>query len=138
IGSGMLTEGAQLTQLGDAALGIYTAMNYSTQLNTATNRRFVSDYQKTYNSSPSTMAVAAYDAAAVLDKALTLAKTVDDALEINRRIGHLGQIESPRGTWEFTQNRTPFQKWFLRQVKADGPVLANVLAAELVTLGFGS
>ena len=134
-GPGSLTEGAQLTQQGETAAGIYTAMNYSYDLNTVNNRRFVSDYQKAYNVTPSFYAVASYDAAAVLDQALVLAGEDASALGINNALGRLGQIESPRGQWQFNQNRTPLQKWFLRQVKADGPVLANVLTAELVTLG---
>lgn len=134
-GPGMLTEGEQLTQLGESAAGIYTAMNYSYDLSTESNYRFVASYQDSYKTSPSAMAVAAYDAAAAIDKALVLAGDDDSALGINNAIGQLGQIESPRGTWQFNQTRSPLQKWFLRQVQSDGPVLANVLTAELVTLG---
>lgn len=134
-GPGLLTEGEQLTQQGDAATGIYTAMNYSSDLSTLSNRRFVSDYQKAFHVAPSSLAVSAYDMGTVLDQSLALAEDDDTALGINNAISQLGQIDSPRGPWQFNQNRSPLQKWFLRQVKADGPVLANVLTAELVTLG---
>lgn len=134
-GPGSLTEGGLLAQQGEAAAGIYTAMNYSFDLNTTNNRHFVAEYQKTYNASPSAVAVAAYDIGAVLDQALVRAGRDDSALGINNSIGKLGQVASPRGEWQFNQNRTPLQKWFLRQVKSDGPVLANVLTAELTTLG---
>jgi branched-chain amino acid transport system substrate-binding protein len=134
-GPGPLTEGTQLGLEGDAADGIFTAMNYASDLNTAENRKFVAGYQKAYNAAPSAFAVASYDAAAVLDQALAIADSDTSALTMNGSIGKLGQLESPRGQWQFNQSRSPLQKWFLRQVKADGPVLANVLTAELTTLG---
>ena len=134
-GPGPLTEGTQLTQQGEAASGIFTAMNYAADLNTVDNRRFVSAYQKAYNAAPSSYAVASYDAATVLDEALALAGADIRPLAVNGAIAKLGQVRSPRGEWQFNQTRSPLQKWFLRQVRADGPVLANVLAAELVTLG---
>jgi branched-chain amino acid transport system substrate-binding protein len=132
---GTLTEGALLKQQGDAARNIYTAMNYSPDLDNATNRRFVADYQKAYNTIPSAFAVASFDAAMVIDKAIN---EVDGDLNppaLNAALGRLGQFDSPRGTWQFTANRAPLQKWYLRQVRTDGNVLSNVLTAELTTLG---
>lgn len=134
-GPGPLTEGAQLGQQGSAANGIYTAMNYSADLNTAVNRRFVAEYQKRYASNPTACAVAAYDAAAVLDRAFLAMERVSNGTALNNAIGRLGQIDSPRGTWQFNQRRSPLQKWFLRRVTDDGPVLANLVTSELVTLG---
>lgn len=132
---GSLTEGPILRLQGDAAKNIYTAMNYSSDLDNVANLRFVSEYQKAYNASPSTYAMAAYDAAAVLDKAIASAGRDNSSLTINAAIGRIGQIDSPRGPWQFNQNRTPQQKWYLRQVKPDGALLSNVLLSELTTLG---
>jgi branched-chain amino acid transport system substrate-binding protein len=132
---GSLTEGPTLKLQGDAAKNIFTAMNYSADLDYPANLRFVSQYQTAYNASPSTYAMAAYDAAAVLDRAIESAAREDSNLTINAAIGRLGQIDSPRGPWQFNQNRTPQQKWYLRQVKTDGGLLSNVLIGELTTLG---
>ncbi|GAA2618155.1 ABC transporter substrate-binding protein [Dactylosporangium fulvum] len=132
---GTLTEGAVLKQQGDAAQGIYTAMNYSPDLDNTANRRFVADYQKAFGTIPSSYAMASYDAAAVLDKAIGDATRSLDSFSLNAAIGRLGQIDSPRGGWQFSQNRTPLQRWYLRQVRLDGAVLSNVLTAELTTLG---
>jgi branched-chain amino acid transport system substrate-binding protein len=134
-GPGFLTDGAILSQQGNDALGIYTAMNYSADLSTEGNRLFVANYQKTYTAAPSAIAVASYDAGAVLDQALALLAGEDSGVAVNGAIGKLGQVASPRGYWQFNQTRSPLQKWFLRQVKSDGPVLSNVLTAELKTLG---
>ncbi|WP_432833247.1 ABC transporter substrate-binding protein [Dactylosporangium sp. CA-092794] len=132
---GSLTEGYVLKQQGDAARDIYTALNYSPDLDNAANRRFVADYQKAFGSVPSAYAMASYDAAAVLDKAISDATRNLDSFSLNAAIGRLGQIDSPRGGWQFTQTRTPLQRWYLRQVRNDGAVLSNVLTAELTTQG---
>jgi branched-chain amino acid transport system substrate-binding protein len=132
---GSLTEGPLLKQQGAAATDIFTAMNYSPDLDNPANRRFVSDYQKTYQTIPSSYAVASYDAAMVIDKAIDGVETDLTAQSLNAALGRLGQIDSPRGAWQFTANRAPLQKWYLRQVRKDGTVLSNILTAELTTLG---
>lgn len=133
---GFLTEGAVLKAQGDAAKDILTSMNYAADLDNAANRKFASEYQKAYNSQvPTTYAMASYDAAAVLDKAVLLAGDDLTPQTLNAALGRVGQIDSPRGTWQFNQNRTPQQKWYLRRVQMDGTVLANTLVSELTTLG---
>jgi branched-chain amino acid transport system substrate-binding protein len=132
---GFLTEGGVLQTLGNAAQHIYTAMNYSPDLDNEANRRFAGAYRRAYGAVPSTYAMASYDAAAVLDKAIQLAGDTLTTQRINLMLGKVGQIDSPRGTWQFNQPRTPQQKWYLRQVRSDGPVLANVLINDLGTLG---
>jgi branched-chain amino acid transport system substrate-binding protein len=132
---GALTEGFAVKAEGDAAKGILTSLNYSPDLNNGANRRFVAEYQKLYNTVPSTYAMASYDAAAVLDEAIAEAGADLNPVSLNAAVGRLGQIDSPRGPWQFTQNRTPLQKWYLREVRPDGGVYSNVLTAELTTMG---
>jgi branched-chain amino acid transport system substrate-binding protein len=133
---GFLTEGAELLRsLGAAAKGIYTSINYSPELDNPANRRFASEYQKEYKVLPTTYAMAAYDAAAVFDKALDQLDGEVAAQQVNAAIGKIGQVDSPRGTWQFNANRTPLQKWYLRQVTLDGAIITNTLISELATLG---
>jgi branched-chain amino acid transport system substrate-binding protein len=133
--SGLLTEGYVLKQEADAAKGVFTAMNYSPDLDNDTNRRFAGEYQKQYGAAPTTYAMASYDAAAVLDKAIGLSAGDTSSQGLNAAIGRIGSIDSPRGVWQFNQNRTPLQKWYLRQVRIDGTVLANGVISDLATLG---
>ncbi|MDT5037235.1 MAG: branched-chain amino acid transport system substrate-binding protein [Micromonosporaceae bacterium] len=131
-----LTEGVLLRDEGDNARGIYTSVNYSPDAANEANRRFATAYQKTYNAIPTTYAVAAYDAGLVLDMAIGAAGGGEPSPQaINLAMGTLGSIDSPRGSWQFNQNRTPLQTWYLRQVRPDGGVLANVVLTELTTLG---
>ena len=110
-------------------------MNYSPDLDNQANRRFASAFQKAHSAVPTAYAMASYDAAFVLDKAIELAGADASPQAINLAIGKIGSIDSPRGTWQFNQNRTPLQKWYLRQVRLDGGVLSNVVLSELTTLG---
>ncbi|GAA2087657.1 ABC transporter substrate-binding protein [Streptomyces albiaxialis] len=137
--AGFLTEGSTLPAQGKAAKDIYSSLNYAADLDNEANRKFVADWTAEHDSSPTTYAMSSYDAAAVLDKAIAEAgkggKEVTSE-SINKAIGGLGQIESPRGTWEFgDRTHAPVQKWYLRQVKPDGKKLANVMVEDLATLG---
>jgi branched-chain amino acid transport system substrate-binding protein len=132
---GFLTEGSVLTELGEEAEGIITALNYSSDLSNAANQRFAAAYRRSHEGSPTTYAMASYDAAQVLDKAIRLAGEKVTPQRVNRMLAQVGQVDSPRGTWQFNQPRTPQQKWYLREVRKDGQVLSNVLIDELTMLG---
>ncbi|TNH25594.1 ABC transporter substrate-binding protein [Micromonospora orduensis] len=132
---GFLTEGTVLENLKDNALGIQTALNYSADLNNTSNRVFASAYRKKYQATPTTYAMASYDAAQVLDQAIQLTGGKPTPQQVNLALGKIGQIDSPRGIWQFNQPRTPQQKWYLREVQRDGQVMSNVLINELATLG---
>jgi branched-chain amino acid transport system substrate-binding protein len=80
--------------------------------------------------------MASYDAAAVLDKAIGAAGANPTADQINAAIAALGQIDSPRGTWQFSKKtHSPVQKWYLRQVRQDGRALSNTIVGDLATVG---
>ncbi|MGW4464403.1 ABC transporter substrate-binding protein [Micromonospora sp. NBC_01796] len=133
---GFLTEGSVLSELkADEAEGIVTALNYSADLNNSANRRFASAFRKAHGASPTTYAMASYDAAQVLNKAIRIAGVKPTPQQVNLALGNVGQIDSPRGPWQFNQPRTPQQKWYLRKVQRDGQLLSNVLINELATLG---
>lgn len=137
---GFLTEGKVLDDLEaeDKSIetyGIETALNYSADLNNPANRVFASAYREAHQTSPTTYAMASYDAAQVLDKAIRLVGGTPTPQQVNLALGKIGQIDSPRGPWQFNQPRTPQQKWYLRRVQRDGQLLSNVVINELATLG---
>jgi len=131
-----LTEGTILDAQGDAAIGILNVLNYSPDLDNAANREFVAAWSARHDRAPTTFAMAAYDAAAVLDLAIAAIDGEVTGARINQAIAGLGQIASPRGNWSFNPTtHAPVQKWYLREVRRDGGVLANVMVQELATLG---
>lgn len=135
--AGFVTEPASLVEQGDAAEGIYNGLNYSPDLDNAANREFVAAWNAAYPGRvPTSIVMASYDAAAVLDRAIAAAGTNPSPAEINTAIAGLGQLTSPRGPWQFAKTtHAPIQKWYLRQVRRDGRALANVVVSELATLG---
>jgi branched-chain amino acid transport system substrate-binding protein len=135
--AGFVTDGEILKQQGDAAAGIYNALNYSPDLDNAANRAFIAAWYAAYpDRVPNSIVMASYDAAAVLDRAIATAGPNPSPDDINTAIARLGQIDSPRGPWRFAKDtHAPIQKWYLRQVRRDGRALANVVVSELATLG---
>jgi len=133
--AGFLTEGGVLPAQGEAALGTLTAMNYSPTLDNPTNQEFVQAYEAKTGNPPTTYAMASYDAAQVLDQAIEAAGDGLTRETLNDAIGKVGTIDSPRGEWEFNDNGTPRQMWYLREVQQVDGGLANVVIADLVELG---
>jgi branched-chain amino acid transport system substrate-binding protein len=132
---GFLTEGGVLKAQGEAAVGTFTSMNYSADLDNEVNKKFVAAYQAKTSMLPTTYAMATYDAAQVLDKAIAAAGDDLTRDSLNAAIGKVGTIDSPRGQWEFNDNGTPRQTWYLREVKQSGDGFANVVISELGQLG---
>ncbi|MFC0033927.1 ABC transporter substrate-binding protein [Micromonospora chaiyaphumensis] len=134
--AGFLTEGGVLNAQGEAARDIYSVLNYSPDLDNAENRAFVAAWKAEHDGSPTTYAMASYDAAAVLDRAIAAAGDDVTPDRVNAAIGQLGQIASPRGTWQFSPTtHAPVQKWYLRQVRQDGRALSNTVVGDLATVG---
>jgi branched-chain amino acid transport system substrate-binding protein len=129
-GAGFLTEGGVLAAQGDAARGVRTALHYSDSIDTPENAEFVKAYQAAYDELPTVYAVQAYDAAAVLDKALEGAETTDGE-GVAKAIAGVGDIESPRGTWSFDEHHDPNQPYFLREVGQTGSGLGNTVVRQL-------
>ncbi|MGW2473827.1 ABC transporter substrate-binding protein [Streptomyces sp. NPDC001665] len=133
-----VTEGSVLQAEGQAAKDIYSVLNYAPDLDNAANRKFAADWTAEHDTQPTTYAMSSYDAAAVLDKAIADAAKKGDVTPqtINKAIASLGQIDSPRGNWEFSEKaHAPVQTWYLRQVRPDGNQLSNVMVQDLATLG---
>ncbi|MFD0558427.1 amino acid/amide ABC transporter substrate-binding protein (HAAT family) [Stackebrandtia endophytica] len=134
-----ITEGSVLDAQGDAAEGVYSVMNYSADLDNAANREFVAAWSAAgHPGQPALYSVCAWDAAQVLDRAIaTIPPEMAVTPEvINDAIAALGEIDSPRGAWRFSEiAHAPIQKWYLRQVQLDGQQLANVVIEDLATIG---
>ncbi|MFF1367974.1 ABC transporter substrate-binding protein [Streptomyces virginiae] len=128
---GFLTEGGVLGGQGDAAEGIRTALNYSADLDNPANRRFAPAYRAAHGTDPTTYAMASWDAAQVLDKAIGAAGGTVTSETVNAALAAVGDIDSPRGTWRFNSGGTPIQPWYLREVRQG----ANTVAGDLGRLG---
>lgn len=131
-----LTEGAVLAAQGESAEGVWNVLNYSPDLDNAANRAFVAEWSARHDRTPTTFAMASWDAALVLDRAIGAIDGEVTPAGINDAIAGLGQIDSPRGPWQFSETtHAPIQRWYLRVVARDGGQLTNVLVEDLATIG---
>jgi branched-chain amino acid transport system substrate-binding protein len=131
-----LTEGTVLAAQGPAAEGVWNISNYSPELNNSANRAFVEAWKVRYDRTPTPQAMAAFDAAAVLDRAIDRISGTVTAERINTELGNLGDVESPRGSWRFAaETHVPVQPWYLSVVLRDGATMSSQLVQELGTVG---
>jgi branched-chain amino acid transport system substrate-binding protein len=126
--SGFVTEGGVLDAQGDAALGIKGSLHYSDQLDNPANERFVAAYGARYGDPPTVYAVQAYDAAAVLDQALARGVTGEAIVE---GLKGVGEVDSPRGPWRFTDGHGPDQVYYLRETRKQGGETVNAIVEPL-------
>ncbi|MGA8112292.1 MAG: ABC transporter substrate-binding protein [Actinocatenispora sp.] len=123
---------------GEAALGMYSSLDYTPTLDNDANREFVVAYEHAYGVAPNEPAAYGYSAASVLDQAIASVTASGKPLTrvaVNKAIADLGIQNDPRGSWQFSSKHAPVQKFYLRQVRRDGSVLSNVLVDELPTVG---
>jgi branched-chain amino acid transport system substrate-binding protein len=129
-GSGFLTEGGVLGAQGQAAVGVQTALHYSTELDNPANKEFRSAYEAKYNALPTVYAVQTWDAANVLSRALRVASGLQGAA-LAAALGSVGTVEdSPRGGWSF-EGQSPKQAFYLRKVQKKGDGFVNAVVSDL-------
>lgn len=129
-GTGFLTEGGVLQAQGEAALGIETSLHYSDQLDTPRNKEFVAAYRAKYDEAPTVYAVQAYDAAQVLDAALAKGVSGEQVVEGLKAVT---SVDSPRGTWSFSEGHGPEQAYYLRTTQAGPGGLVNAVTGTLTS-----
>jgi branched-chain amino acid transport system substrate-binding protein len=130
-GPGFLTEGPTLEAQGTAADGIKTVLHYSSELDTPTNKDFVEAYEAVYRASPTAFSVQAYDAGAVLDRALAQIDGAVTGAALVAALPKVGEIDSPRGTWRFSPHRNPEQRMYLREARREGDRFVNAVLEDL-------
>ncbi len=129
-GSGFLTEGGVLKAQGEAAAGTRTSLHYATALDNPANAEFAQAYEEAAGRPATVYAVQAWDAASVLDKALSKAEGTSGD-QLSAALEGVGEIsDSPRGAWSFEEH-SPAQEMYLREVEASGDGAANTVVESL-------
>jgi branched-chain amino acid transport system substrate-binding protein len=126
IGTGDITDDDILNGFGDAAIGVVTAHNYSTDHPSAKNKDYVAAFRKAANFRPNFASVGAYDGMHLIYEALkkTGGKTDGDAL-IAAMKG--AKWESPRGPMSIDpETRDVIQTIYVRKVEKKDGELYNV------------
>jgi branched-chain amino acid transport system substrate-binding protein len=122
IGTPDLLSEELMSSEGDAALGTVTVTNYTAGHNSKLNRDFLKAYRAavpnlTPEDAPGFMGVQAYDALALIDKAITLQKGGLDAAKTADVLRGL-TLESPRGTITIdAQTREAHQPMYVQRAE---------------------
>ena len=127
IGTGDVTDDDLLAEIGDSALGAVTAHHYSVAHPSPENKTFVEAFKKANNNMrPNFMAVGAYDAMALIYKALEKTKGSTDGTQLLEAMKGM-TLMSPRGPISVDpETRDIVQNVYIRKVEKVGGELYNV------------
>ena len=130
-GYGYLAEEDTFTAQGDAAIGIYSGLNWAYGIDTPINKEFVANYRKAYNSIPTVDSVAGYVGAQVVWDAINrLGGKVDSQEALSKAIEET-KIETPRGPISFDPDtHNVIQNIYIREAVKDGNEIHNKVLAK--------
>lgn len=129
-GYGYLVEEDTFEAQGDAALGVYSGLNWGYGLDTLANKTFVEKYRKAYNAVPTVDSVAGYVGAQVVWNAFkTLGGEIPSQDALSQAILNL-KIDTPRGPISFDpETRNVIQNIYIREVVREGNEIHNKVVA---------
>lgn len=112
-------DGTTLPALKDLALGAVTGSPYSPDLDNPQNKKFVADFQAKYKRLPSLYAAQSYDAAMLLNSALTKTGGKVDNKEALRSALKAADFKSVAGPFKFNNNQFPIRNFYRVDVAKD-------------------
>lgn len=122
-----------IAAVGAPIKGLRNTAQWAAELDNPANRKFVEDFKKTYNRSPSLYASQGYDAAMLLDSAVRQTGGKLDAESLRPALRR-ADFKSVRGDFKFNRNQYPVQNYYLRVVEADASGnLSNKLSGTVLT-----
>lgn len=113
----------------DAAVGMFGGANWAPNLDNPQNKKFVAAYEATYNGVPGTYAFQAYDAAMLIDSAITGVKGDLSNKEAVAAALKKADFTSLRGSFKFNTNGYPIQDFYLTKVakRPDGKFQTEIV-----------
>ena len=113
----------------DTALGFFGGQNWAPNLDNPQNKKFVADYEKEYGAVPGTYAFQAYDAALLIDSAVTAVKGNLANRDALRAALKKADFKSLRGAFKFNNNNYPIQDFYLVKAakRADGKFQTEIV-----------
>lgn len=115
-------DGTTLPALGSSASGVIAGAMWDAAIDNPAGKRFAAAFEQQYKRVPSFYAAASYDAAGILDAAITrLNGKVDDKAALAGAVREAGQtFTSVRGPFAFNVNGMPIQNYYAFEAVAQG------------------
>lgn len=99
----------------DAAVGLFSGMDWAPNIDNPQNKKFVADYEAAYKIVPASYAAHAYDAAMLIDSAVKAAGGTADKDKLRAALKK-ADFQSVRGKFKFNTNNYPIQDFYLVKV----------------------
>ncbi|MES2511415.1 MAG: ABC transporter substrate-binding protein [Pseudomonadota bacterium] len=125
-------DGSTLPALKDIALGVVTGSPYSPDLNNPENKKFVDDFKKKFNRVPSLYAAQSYDAAMLINAALTKTAGRTDNKDAFRAALKSASFKSVAGPFKFNTNQFPIRNFYRVDVAKDASGQAALVSKGAV------
>jgi branched-chain amino acid transport system substrate-binding protein len=129
-GYGYLAEEDTFLAQGDAALGLYSAINWAYGIDTPENKEFISNYREAYGTIPTVDSVAGYVGAQVVWHAFKrLGGWAPDQEALSKAMLET-RVDTPRGPISFDpETRNVVQNIYIREAVKDGNEMHNKVLA---------
>jgi len=121
-----------LPRLKDLAVGVPGAQEWVNDLPNDANKKFVADYIAKYKSRPSFYGAQSYDAAMLLNSAVTAVNGDLSKKEDMRKAMEKADFKSVRGNFKFGNNHVPIQNFYLQDVVKEGDEYVLKTVATIV------
>ncbi|MGH8681037.1 MAG: ABC transporter substrate-binding protein [Burkholderiales bacterium] len=110
-----------LPALKDAAVGQYETRFWSPDLDVPASRRYVADFRKKFNYTPSFYGAQSYDGIMLIDSGVKAVKGNLKNTKAMMAAMLKADFQSIRGPFKYNVNHFPIQDYFLLQATAGGP-----------------
>jgi branched-chain amino acid transport system substrate-binding protein len=121
-----------LPRLKDLAMGVPGAQQWVNDLPNDANKKFVANYIAKYKSRPSFYGAQSYDAAMLLNSAVTAVNGDLSKKEEIRKAMEKADFKSVRGNFKFGNNHIPIQNFYLQDVVKEGDEYVLKTVATIV------
>ena len=130
MGNPTLTDEGILRNMGDEALGVYTASWYAVDHDTPDNHRFVASIQKEYKVTPGFYTAATYTSGLWIEAALNLVKgKFEDKAAFVKALHNVKLDRGPMGPLRLDSYGKPILNVYVRKVERRNGELVNVSVA---------
>ena len=129
-GNPTLTDEGVLKNMGDEAIGVYTASWYTVDRNAADNKRFVDAVRKAYNVYPGFYTAATYTSGLWIEAAMKLVKgKFEDKAAFVKALHSAKLDHGPMGPLRLDEYGKPILNVYVRKVEKKGSELVNTTIA---------